>query len=52
MTENQRKVLEHKNTRHQNITIMTYDDLLDGARQRLENLRSMKPGPESDETAA
>jgi len=52
MTENQRKVLERKNARHQNITIMTYDDLLDRARQRLENLRSMKPDPESDETAA
>jgi len=52
MTENQQKVLERRNARHQNITIMTYDDLLDGARQRSENLRSMKPSPKSDETAA
>jgi len=46
MTENQQKVLERKNARLQNITIMTYDDLLDRARQRLENLRSLKPDPE------
>ena len=52
MTEQQQKVLEHRNARHQNSTIMTYDNLLDGARQRLENLRSMKPDLESDGTAA
>lgn len=50
MTENQQRVLERKNARLQNITIMTYDDLLDRARQRLENLRSLKPDPELADT--
>ena len=45
MTENQQRVLERRNARTQNITIMTYDDLLDRARQYLENLCPLKPGP-------
>jgi hypothetical protein len=51
MTENQQKVLERKNARHQNIKIMTYDDLLDRARQYLENLRPLKPDPEQARTS-
>lgn len=43
MTENQQRVLERKNARMQNITIMTYDDLLDRAKQHLENLRPLEP---------
>ncbi|MCA1717918.1 MAG: DUF4263 domain-containing protein [Actinobacteria bacterium] len=43
MTENQQRVLERRNARTQNITIMTYDDLLDRARQYLENLRPFEP---------
>ncbi len=41
MTEHQQTVLERRNARHQNITIMTYDDLLDRAKQHLANLRNM-----------
>jgi hypothetical protein len=40
-TENQQRVLERRNARLQDITIMTYDDLLDKARQHLENLRQL-----------
>lgn len=41
MTEGQQRVLERKNARVQNITVMTYDDLLDKARQHLDNLRDL-----------
>lgn len=41
MTENQQRVLESRNARIQNITIVTYDDLLDRAKQYVENLRRM-----------
>jgi hypothetical protein len=41
MTESQQRALDGRNARLQDITIMTYDDLLDKARQHLENLRQL-----------
>jgi hypothetical protein len=40
MSDSQRRALQGKNARLQDITVMTYDDLLDNARQFLDNLRS------------
>lgn len=41
MTASQQRVLERRNARLNDVTIMTYDDLLDRAKQHLENLRGL-----------
>ena len=44
LSESDRRTLAGRNANHQRISIMTFDDLLDRAKQHLENLRKLSKG--------